>query len=81
MQFFTDEHKLHLSESAKKRVYSEETRKKMSESAKKRPITKGSKGMSWFNNGVINKMAYECPEGFVKGKLKKVLQQKVLKMQ
>lgn len=78
---FTDEHKLHLSESAKKRVYSEETRKKMSESAKKRPITKGSKGMSWFNNGVINKMAYECPEGFVKGKLKKVLQQKVLKMQ
>ena len=53
----------------------------MSESAKKRPITKGSKGMSWFNNGVINKMAYECPEGFVKGKLKKVLQQKVLKMQ
>ena len=28
--------------------------------------------MTWWNNGIINKKARECPEGFVKGKLRKM---------
>lgn len=32
--------------------------------------TKGSKGMHWFTNGVISKLCYECPEGFIKGRCK-----------
>ena len=28
-----------------------------------------TKGMKWFNNGKINKVCFECPEGFVPGKL------------
>ena len=32
------------------------------------PPTRGNKGMHWFNNGVDNIMALECPEGFVKGR-------------
>lgn len=45
----------------KGRHLSEETRKKCSET---------SKGRHWFNNGEINKFCYECPEGFVPGRLK-----------
>lgn len=26
-----------------------------------------NKGRHWYNNGVINIMAFECPDGFVKG--------------
>lgn len=29
-----------------------------------------SKGKHWFNNGIIETYAFECPEGFVKGRLK-----------
>lgn len=29
----------------------------------------GSKGMHWYNNGTISKFAYECPPGFVKGRM------------
>ena len=29
-----------------------------------------SKGKYWFNNGIIETYAFECPEGFVKGRLK-----------
>lgn len=29
-----------------------------------------NKGMHWYNNGVINKQGYSCPDGFVKGRLK-----------
>ena len=44
---------------------SEETKLKIGEYAK----------MShWFNNGIINIKVKECPEGFVKGRLKKVKQ-------
>lgn len=31
----------------------------------------GSKGMHWYNNGVDECLAKECPEGFVYGKLKR----------
>lgn len=29
-----------------------------------------TKGMKWFNNGKINKVCFECPEGFVPGMLR-----------
>ena len=45
---------------------SEETKKKMREVHKGNTNTKG---MHWFNNGKINTMAKECPEGFTPGKL------------
>ena len=41
--------------------FSEETKKKLSEARK---------GMHWYNNGKINKLYYECPEGFVPGRIK-----------
>ena len=40
---------------------SEETKKKMSEA---------KKGIHWFNNGKENKFCFECPEGFVPGRLR-----------
>ena len=55
------------SEAHKGKHLSEETRKKMSEKAKGNTATKG---MHWYNNGKINKMAKECPPGFVPGMLK-----------
>lgn len=64
--------------------HSEETKQILSELAKyrksnlgnrhtdeaKAKISKANKGKHWFNNGVINITAFECPEGFVKGRLK-----------
>ena len=50
-------------------ILSEETKKKISAAHKGRK-TKGSTGMHWYNNGVINKYEYSCPEGFMKGRLK-----------
>ena len=50
--------------------HSEESLRKMSESHKGHPPTKGSIGMHWYNNGKVNKFAYECPEGYIKGRLK-----------
>lgn len=65
---------------------SEETKNKISETRKLRGIKpsleqrgkqsefmKGNtltKGMKWFNNGKINKVCFECPEGFVPGMLR-----------
>ena len=65
---------------------SEETKRKVSETRKLRGIKpsleqrrkhsefmKGNtftKGMKWFNNGKINKVCFECPEGFVSGMLR-----------
>ena len=43
------------------KTHSEETRKKWSEARKE---------MRWYNNGKINTMAKECPEGFVPGRLR-----------
>ena len=55
---------------------SAETRKKISEARKGKPsVMKGKtirlKGTQWFNNGVKSIRAKECPEGFVKGRIKK----------
>ena len=56
--------------------HSEETRKKMSDARKnmseetKKKIGAASKGTRWYNNGKISKRAYECPPGFVPGRIK-----------
>ena len=41
--------------------HSEEAKKKMSEA---------NKGKHWYNNGKENKFCFECPEGFVPGRLR-----------
>lgn len=59
--------------------HSEEYRKKMSEAKKgkhlseehKRKLGDVKKGKHWYNNSVISVLARECPEGFVKGRIKK----------
>lgn len=59
--------------------FSEETRRKMSEKAKGRQFSEKAqrrlretiKGSHWFNDGKTEILAFECPEGFVKGRLKK----------
>ena len=61
---FTKEVKRKMSEANKGKKLSEETRNKMSEAKKGNTATKG---MRWFNNGKINKVCYECPDGFVPG--------------
>ena len=68
-----------LSEANKGRHFSEESCKKMSEAKKgkhlseehKRNIGYVAKGTRWYNNGVICVRAKTCPEGFVKGRIKK----------
>ena len=62
----SEEHKKKLSEAHKGKCLSEETRKKMSEAQKG---NKNVRGTRWFNNGKINTMAKECPDGFVPGRL------------
>ena len=69
-RIFTDKHKSNLSKAAKKRIITEEEKKKMSETRKRLHIvTRGSTGMHWYNNGIIQLTAFECPEGFVLGRL------------
>ena len=48
--------------------HSEETKKKIGEANKGNAY---AKGMHWFNNGKENKFCYECPDGFVPGRIKK----------
>lgn len=75
-KILSEETKRKLSEANKGNTYhkgkkhSEETRIKISEANKGHLPTKGSKGMHWYNNGIVNSFAYECPNGFVKGRLK-----------
>lgn len=47
--------------------HTEETKNKMRESHKGNTNTRGK---HWYNNGKINTMAKECPEGFVPGIIK-----------
>lgn len=60
---------------------SEETRKKLSEAHKgkkfgppseewRRKHSEALKGKKWFNNGVKSIMSFECPEGYVAGRIK-----------
>lgn len=48
---------------------SEETKKKLSEAHKNKP--NWTKGTHWYNNGIIQMRAFECPEGFIPGYLPK----------
>ena len=65
-----------MSEEARKKIseakknISEETRKKLSVSHKGKNIGNTNvKGYHWYNDGKINKLCYECPDGFVPGRL------------
>ena len=78
----TNEHKRQISKALKGHTLSEEARrkiaegnkgKKMSEEAKLK-IGEYGKMSHWFNNGIITVRAKSCPEGFVRGRLKKKTQ-------
>ena len=57
-----------ISEAHKGKRFSESHKKKLSEAliGNKRHL-----GKHWYNNSVISVLARECPEGFVKGRIKK----------
>ena len=75
----SDETKRKMSESHKGKHHNEETKLKMSianqgkhhseEAKQKMSIAK--QGRHWFNNGIITVLAKSCPEGFVRGRIKK----------
>lgn len=50
----------------KGKSHSEEAKCKMRTAAKER------RHGCWYNNGLVEKQAFECPEGFVHGRLKHV---------
>lgn len=80
----SEETKKKIGAAHKGKKLSEKTKKKMSEARKGKPkspehkkkiseLKKGNtntKGKHWYNNGKINIMSKECPEGFVSGMLK-----------
>lgn len=69
----------HLSEETKQKIsktlkgrprqykHSEETRKKMSLAIKGKNTW--ARDSHWYNNGIVSVMTYECPEGFIPGRL------------
>ena len=79
----SEEHKKKIGEAHDGKHHSEETKKKMRDAHKgkkhteetKKKIGKAKKGntatkdMHWYNNGKINIMTYECPEGFTPGRI------------
>ena len=62
----TEETRNKISVALKGRTFSEEARIKMSESHKG---NKSLTGRRWYNNGLKNVAAFECPVGFVKGRI------------
>ena len=72
----SEETKKKMSEAKKGKHFSEETRRKISEAIKnmseetKRKISESTKGRRWYNDGKISIMRFECPEGFVPGRIK-----------
>lgn len=64
---FSEEHKKKIGASKKGnknmlgKHHTKEARNKMSEA---------KKGKHWYNNGKMNKLCYECPDGFVTGRLR-----------
>ena len=68
---FSEEHKRNLSE-AKKRKPSNRRGIHLSDETRVK-ISKVQKGLHWYNNSEVNVRAKECPEGFVKGRLCKLI--------
>lgn len=62
----TDEARKKMSASHKGKMFTEEHKQKISEALKYKTT-----GRCWFNNGLINIKAKSCPEGFVRGRIKK----------
>lgn len=65
----SNETKLKISSGNKNKKRSIETRRKMS---KGQLGNEKALGRHWFNNGIKTIFVKECPEGFVKGKLKQL---------
>ena len=63
------------SEEAKRKMSEAQKGKKMSEEAKQK-LSDAFKALLWYNNGIISVRAKSCPEGFVKGRLKKLVHYK-----
>lgn len=59
----SDEHRANLSKAATGRKLDEQTKEK---------IRLKAIGLHWFNDGIKTIRAKECPDGFVKGRLKKM---------
>ena len=59
--------------------HSEEARRKMSDAHKGKRLSKehinkvaeANRGKHWYNNGKENKFCFECPPGFIPGRLRK----------
>lgn len=51
---------------------SEETKRKISDGMKGKTHIGASLGKHWYNNGIIETYAFECPEGFKVGRVKRV---------
>ena len=64
----SEETRKKMSEARKGKTKSEEHKKKLSESHKGKNIW--TKRMHWYNNGKENKFCYECPDGFIPGRLR-----------
>lgn len=68
----SDETRRKISEALSGRKHSTETRRKQSEIRRRLGIKPPSpKGKHWFNNRKVETYAFTCPEGFVKGRLKR----------
>lgn len=74
----SEETKQKISIANKGRKVSKETKMQLSKSLKGRTpwnkggkgiITKGCRGQHWYNNGEINILSFDCPEGFVLGRI------------
>ena len=65
----------HRSYETKKKLVIANKGKKMSEEAKQK-LSDAFKALLWYNNGIISVRAKSCPEGFVKGRLKKLVHYK-----
>ena len=75
----SDATKQKMSDAKRGTCLSEATKQKMSEAwrgkpkseATKEKIGEAKRGMHWWNNGIKNVRAKECPEGFIKGQLRR----------
>lgn len=60
----SEKHRKRMSEASKGKPKSEIHKKKIGEANKRR-----KNNVHWFNNGKINKLCKECPDGFIPGRL------------